>query len=135
MSQTAQLLARIAAALEALAPRGGGETDWLVAPAYVWDGKARPVATIAAPPLALLKGIAAQKERVTANVARFASGHAAHDMLLWGARGTGKSVLLRAAVAQAQVDRPGAIALVQAAPEALAGLAARFAALARSERR
>ena len=135
MSETAQLLARIAAALEALAPRGGGEADWLVAPAYVWDGKARPVATITAPPLALLKGIAAQKERVTANVARFASGHAAHDMLLWGARGTGKSVLLRAAVAQAQVDRPGAIALVQAAPEALASLAALFAALARSERR
>jgi predicted AAA+ superfamily ATPase len=135
MSDTNEMLARIAAALEALAPRGVGAADWLTAPAYVWDGTARPVAVISAPPLALLKGIDAQKDRVTANVARFAAGHAAHDMLLWGARGMGKSALLRAAVAQTQVDNPEAIALVQAAPDAFASLSALFAELGPVERR
>ena len=134
MSESEPLLARIAAALEALVPGAPDLPDWVSAPAYVWDGSARAVAAIAAPPLALLKGIDAQKERVTANVMRFAAGHAAHDMLLWGARGTGKSVLLRAAVAAAQADEPGRIALVQVAPEALPSLAALFNALAGTRR-
>mgnify|MGYP000638505043 CR=1 FL=1 len=135
MSETEQLLARIADALEALVPGQGSPVDWLTAPAYVWDGTARPVAAIKAPPLALLKGIDAQKARVTANIARFAGGHAAHDMLLWGARGTGKSVLLRAAVAAVQADSAQAIALVQVAPEALSSLTTLFAALAGIDRR
>ena len=135
MSETEQLLTRIAAALEALVPGRGAATDWLSSPAYVWDGTARPVTAIKAPPLALLKGIDAQKEGVTANISRFAEGHAAHDMLLWGARGTGKSVLLRAAVASAQASQPGAIALVQVAPEALSSLTVLFGALGSARRR
>ena len=135
MSESEQLLARIAAALEALIPGPDRATDWQAAPAYVWDGIARPVSRTEAPPLDLLKGIDAQKERVTTNIVRFAGGHAAHDMLLWGARGTGKSVLLRAAVAQAQAANPAKIALVQVAPEALGSLTALFAALAPIDRR
>ena len=135
MSDTEPMLARIAAALEAMAPGAFGSTDWLAAPAYVWDGSARLVRTISAPPLDLLKGIDAQKERVTANVTRLALGHAAHDMLLWGARGMGKSALLRAAVAAAQVDQPGTLALVQIGPDALDSLSALFAALGRIDRR
>jgi len=135
MSDAEQHLARIAAALEALVPRPADHADWHAAPAYVWDGSARPVPEIKAPPLALLKGIDAQKERVTGNVMRFAGGHAAHDMLLWGARGTGKSVLLRASVASAQADSPGAIALVQVAPEALSSLTTLFGALRAADRR
>ena len=135
MSESEDPLQRIAAALEALLSGEAAERDWLSAPAYVWDGNARPVAAIAAPPLALLKGIEAQKERVTANVARLAKGYASHDMLLWGARGTGKSVLLRAAMAAAQAEQPGAIALVQIAPEALPSLTALLGSLAKIERR
>ena len=135
MSDTGSMLARIAAALEAMVPGAGGSTDWLAAPAYVWDGSARAVHTISAPPLDLLKGIDAQKERVSANVTRLAAGHAAHDMLLWGARGMGKSALLRAAVAAAQVDQPGTLALVQIAPDALGSLSALFATLGQIERR
>ena len=135
MSDTGPLLARIAAALEALVPGAASAADWQSAPAYIWDGKARPVSAIKAPPLALLKGIDAQKERVTANISRFAGRHAAHDMLLWGARGTGKSVLLRSATAAAQVQSAGAIALVQVAPEALPTLTALFGALAHADRR
>jgi predicted AAA+ superfamily ATPase len=56
-------------------------------------------------------------------------------MLLWGARGMGKSALLRSAVAAAQEERAGALALVQAAPGAVASLPALFAALRAVERR
>ena len=122
-------LARIAAALERLAPATAEATDWAAAPAYVWTGAARPVAQLIAPPLGLLKGIDAQKVAITQNVARLALGHAAHDMLLWGARGMGKSALLRAAVVAAQAKVPGQIALVQVAPEALGTLAVLFAEL------
>ena len=135
MSDTGPMLARIAAALEAMVPGVRGSTDWLAAPAYVWDGSARAVDKISAPPLGLLKGIDAQKERVFANVTRLAAGHAAHDMLLWGARGMGKSALLRAAVAAAQADQPSDLALVQIAPDALGSLSALFAALGQIERR
>ena len=129
-------LQRIAAALERLAPPASPATDWNAHPGYVWDhAGVRAVPLIEAPPLALLRGIDAQKAVVVDNVARLASSAAAHDMLLWGARGMGKSALLRAAVAVAQAERPGALALVQAAPDALASLPALFAALRSSERR
>ena len=129
-------LDRIAGALERLAPPAPPATDWDAHPGYVWDhAGVRAVLRIDAPPLALLRGIDAQKAAVATNVTRLASGAAAHDMLLWGARGMGKSALLRAAVAAAQVERPGALALVQAAPDALASLPALFSALRGSERR
>lgn len=136
MTDQYHLLTRIADALERLAPPRLAPTDWLGAPAYVWDGAtARAVARIEAPALALLRGIDAQKETVTANVERLAAGHAAHDMLLWGSRGMGKSALLRASVTAAQAAHPGGIALVQVAPDALASLAGLFATLAQVERR
>lgn len=130
MSDQGDPLARIADALERLAPVRPVQTEWLSAPAYVWDGTARPVAQLVAPALGLLKGIDDQKRAVVANVARLAAGHAAHDMLLWGSRGMGKSALLRAAVLAAQGEAPGGIALVQVAPEALSSLAALFGQLA-----
>ena len=128
-------LARIAAALERLSPGTAPKADWLAAPAYVWDGAARAVEQILAPRLALLKGIDAQKEVVRANVERLARGAAAHDMLLWGARGMGKSALLRSAVLAAQDTVPGALALIQIVPDALASLPALFGALRGVERR
>ena len=135
MSDQGEPLARIAAALERLAPASPAAADWTVAPAYVWNGGPRAVSQIVAPALDLLRGIEAQKAIVTSNVARFAAGHAAHDMLLWGARGMGKSVLLRASVAAAQDQAGARIALVQVAPEALSSLSALFRVLAGQARR
>ncbi|MEO6040744.1 MAG: DUF815 domain-containing protein [Croceibacterium sp.] len=110
--------------------------EWSAAPAYVWTGHGvRPVARIEAPALALLQGIAQQKHAVTGNVGRHALGSAAHDMLLWGARGMGKSALVRAAVAEAQREQPGRLALVQVAADALPSLAELFVALGREDRR
>jgi uncharacterized protein len=129
-------LARIADALERLIAPASATTDWTSAPAYVWDGTAaRAVEYLVAPPLSLLRGIDQQKEIVTANVARLASGYAAHDMLLWGSRGMGKSALLRASVLAAQDSRPGALALVQVGQDALSGFVPLFATLGRIDRR
>ena len=136
MSDQGDPLARIADALEQLAPDRRAPTDWLAAPAYSWSSnRANPVAAIAAPPLNVFRGIDRQRDTVVENVARLAEGHAAHDMLLWGARGMGKSALLRAAVLAAQAESRGGIALVQIAQEALAEIAPLFAALGRVERR
>ena len=133
MENQEETLRRIAAALERLAPPPAAQADWLAAPGYVWNGTARPVARIEAPALPLLRGIDQQKERVVGNVQRLARGSAAHDMLLWGARGMGKSALVRAAVKAAQADG-GRIALVQVAADALSTLSALFGQLAAVER-
>ncbi len=130
MIATTDSLIRIAEALERLAPAPIPAIDWRSAPAYVWDqGGARAVAHLQAPDLSLLRGIDGQKAMVTGNVARLSAGHAAHDMLLWGSRGMGKSALLRASIVAQQVAAPDSIALVQVAPGALAGLSALFAQL------
>lgn len=117
----AQTIERIARALERLAGVLGDSPDWLAHPAYVWgQGGGRAVAGIEAPALGLLRGIDQQKAAVVENVGRLARGLAAHDMLLWGARGMGKSALLRAATRAAQADAgTGALALVQVAPDAV----------------
>ena len=111
-------------------------TDWTSAPAYVWEGThARPVARLEAPRLELLRGIERQKAAAAENVLRHARGHAAHDMLLWGARGMGKSALVRSAVLAAQDAEPGRIALLQVATDAVGSLSALFSALGAVERR
>ena len=135
MSDQGDPLARIADAIERLAGGSPAPADWRASPAYVWHGReARSVSELPAVSLELLKGIDAQRERVSENVARLARGHAAHDMLLWGARGMGKSALVRAAVAAAQRDMPGRLALVQAGTDALETLPHLFAELGHVDR-
>jgi len=127
-------LERIAAALERLAPPPPPPTDWLAAPAYVWEGdRACAVPVLDAVPLATLHGIDAQKRAVRDNCARLARQAAAHDMLLWGARGMGKSALVRAAVADVQAEG-GDLALVQLSPGALPTFPALIAELAQQAR-
>ncbi|MEP6869143.1 MAG: DUF815 domain-containing protein [Novosphingobium sp.] len=136
LSETGDTLARIAAALERLAPTATAPTDWAMHPAYIWDNSGpRGVPNLIAPPLNLLRGIDAQKEAAVTNVERHAAGNAAHDMLLWGARGMGKSALLRGSVVAAQAAHPGQIALVQVAPDALPGLSTLFVQLGAQSRR
>ena len=128
-------LERIAAALERLAPAPTPPTDWLAHPAYVWEGQsAHAVPVLDALPLDSLHGIDAQKVALRNNCAWLASGAAAHDALLWGARGMGKSALVRACVADVQRETPGALALVQLAPGTLTTFPALIAALAGVER-
>ncbi|TYC90131.1 DUF815 domain-containing protein [Novosphingobium sp. BW1] len=135
-TDTPALLSRIAEALERIAPAPVPTTDWLAFPAYVWNGtSARGVAQLEAPALDMLRGIDDQKASIVTNVLRLAAGHAAHDMLLWGSRGMGKSALLRAAIRKGQAKHDNAIALVQVGQDALAGVTDLFATLGKIERR
>jgi len=130
-------LARIAAALERMAPPPLPPTDWSAAPAYVWSGATvLAVRDLQAVSLDRLIGVDAQKASFAENVRRHAAGLPAHDALLWGARGMGKSALVKAAVAALQANG-AALALVQAggAPESLATLPALFDQLGVIERR
>ena len=128
-------LERIAAALERIAPRVPEPSDWLAHPAYIWTGEtARPVGRIDAVALDTLRGIDEQKAAVTANLDRLASGAAAHDMLLWGSRGMGKSALVRAGVHAIAAEKPGKLTLVQLAPGTLASVAQLIEALAGHDR-
>jgi predicted AAA+ superfamily ATPase len=125
-----ELLARIASALERIAPPPPESADPLAHPAYVWrDGALQAARDFAPMPLDLLEGMEAQKEAVLGNMRRLAEGLPAHDVLLWGARGTGKSALVKSAVGAVQ-EEGGALALVEVAGDGLAGLPGLFAALA-----
>jgi predicted AAA+ superfamily ATPase len=121
----AVLLARIAAALERLAPPAVAEADPAAAAAMRWDGRhlvaVAPAATV---PLERFVGVDAQRAALARNLRSLAQGGPAHDMLLWGARGMGKSALVRALAADA------GLALVETPATALATLPALFARLA-----
>ena len=96
-------LARIAAALERLSPPPADKPDFSVAEAFVW----RPhpecfvaVSRVNRVPLHLLKGLDHSATQLLANTERFASGMPANNALLWGARGMGKSSLVKACHAE-----------------------------------
>jgi predicted AAA+ superfamily ATPase len=135
MSGRRSELERIAAALERLAPGREAPVDWLRHPAYLWaDGGAKPLASLDALPLDSLKGIEAQKEALLENLARLSAGQASHDVLLWGARGTGKSALVRSAVQHLQENAPGKLALVQVARGELLDMQSLIEELGKQER-
>lgn len=113
---------RIADALDRLAPPPAPPPR-ADAAAYRWDGQALSEAALDVTPLALLTGIDAQKAAFVENLRRHAYGGASHDVLLWGARGMGKSALVKAAVVRTKV------ALVELATGDLTTLPALFAAL------
>lgn len=125
-------LERIAAALERLSPPPPPAADPLAHAVYLWrDGHLAAARGGEALPLSLLHGIDRQKTALLENLCRLAAGHAAQDVLLWGARGTGKSALVKSAVASVQ-DEGGALALVEVA--SLASLPSLFAHLAGVQR-
>jgi uncharacterized protein len=100
------LLERLAAALERLAPPAPAAADFATAEAFVWQPAPPafvPVAQVNRQPLALLKGIELASDQLLENTRRFAQGLPANNALLWGARGMGKSSLVKAA--HAEVNR------------------------------
>ncbi|MFA5966346.1 MAG: ATP-binding protein [Sphingomonas sp.] len=123
-------LDRIAAALERLAPPAPPPADPLTHPAYVWRGTTLAATRDFAPlPLERLRGIDEQKAALLTNLERLATGAAAHDALLWGARGTGKSALVKSAVGAVQAGG-GTLALIEIPAHRLDTLPALFARLA-----
>jgi predicted AAA+ superfamily ATPase len=94
-------LDRIAAALERLSPPSGTTPDFAAADAFVWHadrgGALVPVKRVNRVDLGLLKGIDRMRDTLIENTERFAKGLPANNALLWGARGMGKSSLVKAA--------------------------------------
>ncbi len=122
-------LLRIAAALERLSPPPAA-TDVSTGHWFVWS--ANGLAAVPVPravPLALYAGVDAQKAALFENFRRHAAGLPAHDVLLWGARGMGKSSLVRAVHGALVADGRDA-ALVQVAQPDLMTLPKLFERLA-----
>ncbi|MBV8473320.1 MAG: ATP-binding protein [Hyphomicrobiales bacterium] len=104
LGDSAALLARIADALERLAPPARPRPDFTAADAFVWHadrGALGPVPTVSRVDIALLKGVDRVRDMLLENTERFARGLPANNALLWGARGMGKSSLVKAAHAEA----------------------------------
>ncbi|MCL7465695.1 ATP-binding protein [Phaeovulum sp. NW3] len=114
-------LDRIAAALERLAPAPLAAPDFSAAQAFVWHSapeQLAPVAQVNRVDLRLLRGIDRARDTLLANTLQFARGAAANNALLWGARGMGKSSLVKAV--HAEVLAQGlALKLVELAREDL----------------
>jgi uncharacterized protein len=94
------LLARIAGALERLAPAPLAAMDFATAEAFVWHPEGRrltAVRRVNRVEMSLLKGIDRVRDLLVENTERFARGLPANNALLWGARGMGKSSLVKAA--------------------------------------
>ncbi len=102
-------LTRIAEALERISPAPLSGVDVGGAGAFVWHtepDRLDPVPSVNRVPLGLLIGIDRARDMLLANTMQFAAGHAANNVLLWGARGMGKSSLVKAAHAEASVSHP-----------------------------
>jgi predicted AAA+ superfamily ATPase len=98
-SPDGEVLARIADALERLAPSAPSAPDFAAADAFVWHPAGRRLATVKRVnrvDMGLLKGIDRMRDILIENTDRFARGLPANNALLWGARGMGKSSLVKA---------------------------------------
>ena len=118
------VLNRIADALERLAPLPVDESALPKAEGYVWDSdtkQCRPIEKIARLPLSVLRGISPQIEKLLENSRAFAQGKLANNALLWGARGTGKSSLIKS-VHGALIEDGYDIAIVEIAREDIGDL-------------
>ncbi len=110
------LLRRIAEALERLAPPVLVPPNLDAAEAFVWHPERltlAPVPRVARVELALLQGIGQQKGILLENTQRFAAGLPANNAMLWGARGMGKSSLVKAVHAQVNKERPDSLTLIE----------------------
>jgi predicted AAA+ superfamily ATPase len=139
MNDLSPILIRIAEALERLAPLPHFTADDLAeADAYLWDGatsQVQAVETVDHVDLGMLKGIDGQIETLLRNTLAFAAGRVANNALLWGAKGTGKSSLVKAVHAAVNHTHPGSVVLIEVPREDVATLPYLLPVLASSPRR
>ena len=110
------LLRRVADALDRLAPAAPETAGPNSADAFVWhaeQARLQAVEQVNCIELALLRGIERQRDTLLENTRRFAAGLPANNALLWGARGMGKSSLIKAVHAALNAEKPGSLALVE----------------------
>jgi predicted AAA+ superfamily ATPase len=121
----AEQLSRITEALERLAPPPPAKMDLSTADAFVWHPappRLAPVPEVSRVDIALLQGVEQQKKILMDNTLLFARGFTANNAMLWGARGMGKSSLVKAAHAAANAAVPGALVLIEIHREDISSL-------------
>jgi len=133
------LLKRIAESLERLAPPPAADNDLGAADAFVWHAESdwlEPVVRVNRVDMVLLRGIDRQIDILLENTRRFARGLPANNALLWGARGMGKSSLVKAVHARINEDEPDCpLILIEIHREDIASLPRLLAELRASPRR
>ncbi len=110
------VLGRIAEALERLAPPSPPRPDFAAAEAFVWHpegGRLAAVRRVNRVEMSLLKGIDRVRDLLVENTERFARGLPANNALLWGARGMGKSSLVKATHAAVGAAHPAGLKLIE----------------------
>jgi predicted AAA+ superfamily ATPase len=132
------LIRRIADALERLSPPAPPSAALDQGDAFIWHadgGRLEVVPRVNRVDIDLLKGLERQRDALLDNTRRFAAGLPANNALLWGARGTGKSSLVKAvhAAVNAEIERP--LALVEIHREDIPSLPRLLARLKASDRR
>ncbi|HWI29405.1 MAG TPA: ATP-binding protein [Stellaceae bacterium] len=131
-------LQRIADALDRLAPPGPARADLAGADAFVWHADREwlePVPTVNRVDLDLLQGIERVRDILLDNTRRFAQGLPANNVLLWGARGMGKSSLVKAIHATLNGEKAGSLVLVEIHREDIPTLPRLLALLRTTSRR
>jgi uncharacterized protein len=132
------LLSRIAGALERLAPAAPPKNDLNAAEAFIWHAEREwlePVRDVNRVELDLLRGIDRVRDILVENTERFAAGLPANNVLLWGARGTGKSALVKATHAAINRKQARALALIEIHREDIPSLPRLLSLLRGSKRR
>jgi uncharacterized protein len=142
LAEIASSLTEIARALAAIAPAPRDETERLgAADAYHWDagaGQLMAVPRVSRVPLAMLKGIDIVQDILLRNTEQFARGYGANNALLWGARGMGKSSLVKAIHAdinERQDEGFGRLVLIEIAREDIESLPVLMRRIGREEAR
>ena len=124
-SELTPLLKRVAEALERLSPAGPDDAALESADGFVWhaDGaRLEAVPRINRLELSLLKGIDRVRDILLDNTRRFALGLPANNSLLWGARGMGKSSLIKAVHGVVAAEDPSGLKLIEIHREEIASL-------------
>ena len=114
--QTLHLLTRLTEALERLAPPMPHSVDLYGADAFVWHPNPMhlsPVTSVSRVDIGLLKGCERQKDILLENTLRFTRALPANNAMLWGARGMGKSSLVKAVHAEANERVRGCLVLIE----------------------
>jgi uncharacterized protein len=132
------LLTRIADSLDRLAPPPAPANNLNAADAFVWHADREwlePIHTVNRVDLDLLRGIERVRDILLDNTRRFARGLPANNVLLWGARGTGKSSLVKSVHGHLNFEAPGSLVLVEIHREDIPSLPRLLTILHRTSRR
>ena len=116
MNAYKEILNRIAEALERISPNLENKIDLSVSNGFIYDDSIKnlkSVKKISRIPIQLLKGLESQKDILLKNTQNFAKNLPANNALLWGAKGTGKSSLVKSVHAEINSKNNGKIKLIE----------------------